>query len=164
MPRAALWVTPTRLASRAPGFLGRDDPDGGRYASGMQFVRRGSVYFALVFAVGFVLGVIRVIALVPSLGERWAEIIEAPLMLLASWVCARFVVRRYPSTDRLAHLASGVFALGLLLVVEFTVVLALRGLTLEQYLATRDPVAGGVYVVSLVAFASMPWWVSRDPA
>jgi hypothetical protein len=47
-------------------------------------------------------------------------------------------------------------ALGLLLGFELTVVLALRGMSLAQYLESRDPVSGTAYVCSLALFALMP--------
>jgi|SRR6187200_887452 len=118
---------------------------------------RGAVYFALVFGVGFLLGILRVLVLVPSLGERWAELAEMPLMLIAIIFAARFVVRRFPATQRASSLVSGGIALVLLIVVEFSVVLALRGMSISQYFAERDPVAGSVYVGMLVVFAVMPW-------
>lgn len=52
-------------------------------------------------------------------------------------------------------------ALGLLLAAEFTVVLGLRGLTIGEYFASRDPVAGTVYIVMLGVFAIMPLLVAR---
>jgi len=55
----------------------------------------------------------------------------------------------------------GFVALGLLLVVEFTVVLWLRGLTIGEYFARRDPVAGAAYIMMLGVFAVMPLLVAR---
>lgn len=118
---------------------------------------RGAVYFAVVFAVGFVLGIVRVLLLEPSLGERWAELAEMPLMLIAIVLSARFVVRRFPAPRRASYLVSGGVALLLLVAVELSVVLAIRGLSIGQYFAERDPLAGGVYCVMLVVFAAMPW-------
>jgi hypothetical protein len=51
----------------------------------------------------------------------------------------------------------GALALALLLSTELTMVLSLRGLTLEEYVRNRDPVGGGVYVALLLLFALMPW-------
>jgi len=55
----------------------------------------------------------------------------------------------------------GFLALGLLLVAEFTLVLWLRGLSISEYLASRDPVSGTVYYVLLGVFALMPVLVAR---
>ena len=45
-------------------------------------VAGGAVYFLMVFAVGFVLGVARTLWLVPRVGIRWAELLEMPVMLV----------------------------------------------------------------------------------
>lgn len=125
---------------------------------------RALVYFSLVFGAGFILGIIRVLWLVPRLGERLAELAEAPLMLAVIVFAARFVVRRFPAPRAAHYMVSGLLALLLLLLVEFSVVLGLRGLTVGQYFAERDPVAGGVYLVLLVLFAAMPWLLGRKGA
>jgi hypothetical protein len=120
-------------------------------------VLRGLVYFGLVFGVGFLLGIVRVLVVEPRLGETWAELAEAPLMLVAIVVSARFVVRRMPAPHRAGYLVSGAAALFLLVLVEFSVVLAVRGLSLSEYVAERDPLAWSVYAVMLGIFAAMPW-------
>lgn len=125
----------------------------------------GAAYFALAFAAGFALGTIRVLAVVPRIGERAAELVEAPLMLAVVVAAARFVVRRFvPGAPAAARLAVGLVGVVLLLAVEFTVVLALRGLSLAGYFAGRDPVAGAVYVALLALFAVMPALVQRGAA
>lgn len=124
---------------------------------------RAAVYFGVVFGVGFLLGIVRVLVLEPRLGERWAELAEAPLMLVAIVLSARFVVHRFPAAQEASYLVSGGIALLLLLLVEFSVVLGIRGLTISEYFAERDPVAGGVYVLLLVIFAAMPWVLGRRP-
>lgn len=125
-------------------------------------IRLAVIYFAIVFAVGFALGAVRVLWLVPALGERWAELSEMPLMWLASYLTARYLLSR--SRDGLYWtdaLWAGLLALLLLLAVEFTAVLGLRGLTLSDYLASRDWVSGTAYMVSLLIYAFMPALVWR---
>jgi hypothetical protein len=124
-------------------------------------VLRALSYFGIVFFVGFALGAMRVTWLLPQVGERSAELLEAPLMLVAIFYSARFITRRFPASSQLGLIASGVLALLVLLFVEFAVVLGLRGLSISQYFAQRDPIAESVYVVMLVLFAAMPWIVGR---
>lgn len=123
----------------------------------MQILRAGILYFAVVFGAGFLLGFIRILWVVPRLGERTAELLKTPIMLVVIVLTAKWIVRRLvlPPTP-FARLGVGFVALGLLLIVEFTVVLVLRGLTINQYFESRDPVAGTVYILMLGLFAVMP--------
>ncbi len=133
----------------------------------MRILKAGVLYCVLVFGVGFVLGTVRTLWIVPSYGARNAELMEAPIMLVLTILAARFVVRRraLPQTTR-ARLGTGFIALGMLLGAELAVVLWLRGLTIREYLASRDPVAQTVYIVMLGVFALMPRLVGRttEPA
>ena len=128
----------------------------------MQNLKAGLLYFAIVFGAGFVLGTIRVLLSVPRVGTRTAELIETPVMILVSFIAARWVVRRFavPPTAT-QRIAMGLLALGLLLGAEFTFVLWLQGLTISEYLAGRDPVAGTAYLIALGVFAVMPLFVAR---
>ena len=128
----------------------------------MRLLKAGALYFVLVFGAGFVLGPIRILWVVPRVGERTAELMEAPIMSGVIVLTARWIARRVaapPTPSRL--LGVGFVALGLLLVVEFTVVLWLRGLTIGEYFARRDPVAGTAYIMMLGVFAVMPLLVAR---
>lgn len=122
---------------------------------------RAGVYFLLVFGVGFVLGVVRTLWVVPQVGDRMAELLEAPLMFVAILLSARFITQKFPALRPADYLISGGLALALLLGFEFTVVLGLQGLSLREYFASRDAVAGGVYIVLLIVFAVMPWLIGR---
>src|SRR3990172_621321 len=127
----------------------------------MRLLKAGALYFVLVFGAGFVLGPIRIVWVVPRFGERTAELMEAPMMLVMIVLAASWIARRVagpPPPPRLFGI--GLVALGLLLVVEFTVVLWFRGLTIGEYFARRDPVAGTVYIVMLGGFAMMPLLVA----
>jgi hypothetical protein len=57
-------------------------------------VRAGALYALIVFGVGFVLGTIRVLLKIPHIGETAAVLVEAPIMLAASWYVCRWSVRR----------------------------------------------------------------------
>jgi len=128
----------------------------------MKVLKAGLAYFAIAFGAGFVLGAIRVLLVVPRLGTRTAELVEMPIMLAVSFLAARWVARRFVMPYAVpSRLAMGLIALALLVAFEFTVVLWLRGLTLDAYFATRDPVSGKVYYVILVVFAILPLLVAR---
>lgn len=125
----------------------------------------GLTYFALTFGAGFLLGMIRVPFLVPRLGERWAELIEMPFMLVVTVLAARFIVRRFELPPRAApRLATGLIALAFLLVAELLLAVALQDRSLADYVASRDPVSGTVYLLMLVLFALMPLLLGRQPA
>jgi hypothetical protein len=134
-----------------------------------RVIRAALCYFAVVFAAGFALGVARVAWWAPRIGERSAELAEMPLMLVIIVLAARWVDRRFLSSAAAgSRLATGLLALALLLSLEMTVVLALRGLTLATYLASRDPVSGAAYLASLLLFALMPallplFWTRSRP-
>ncbi|MDP9161469.1 MAG: hypothetical protein M3O09_14710, partial [Acidobacteriota bacterium] len=110
----------------------------------------------------FALGTMRTLWIAPRLGTRVAELVEMPLMLLITILSARWTVRylAVPSTPS-ARLGTGFVALGLLLLAEFTIVLWVRGLTIREYLASRDPVSGTVFYVMLGILAIMPLLVGR---
>jgi hypothetical protein len=128
----------------------------------MEFVKAGVIYFVLVFGAGFVLGPIRILVAVPRFGTRMAEMMEFPIMLAVTIVAARWIVRRFALPPKtFIRLGMGFTALGLLLVAEFTLVLWLRGLSIGDYLAGRDPVSGTVYYLLLGVFAIMPLLVAR---
>ncbi len=128
----------------------------------MRILKAGVLYFVLVFGAGFLLGSIRTLWIAPRLGTRMAELMEAPIMLVVTIAAAWWTVRRLavPST-RSRRLGMGCIALGLLLVSEFTLVLGLQGITIRDYLSTRDPVSGTVYYVMLGVFGIMPLLVAR---
>ena len=83
-------------------------------------------------------------------------------MLVVTVLAARWVAQRraLPATAAV-RLGVGLVALAFLLIAEFTFVLAVRGLTLGEYMASRDPVAGTACVALLGAFAVMPLLVAR---
>ena len=123
----------------------------------MKSTKAGILYFALVFGAGFALGPIRVLWLVPRVGDRAAELIEAPIMLAVIVLAARAITRRLAvSAAASARLAMGLTGLALMLAAEFGLVLWLRGITLQDYFAGRDPVAALVYYALLGVFALTP--------
>ena len=128
----------------------------------VRIARASVLYFAFVFAAGFILGTLRVVFLVPAIGARAAELAETPLMIAISYHAARVLTRRMHIPSRTADRAlMGACALVLMLAAEFGLVLWLRGMDLASYFATRDPVTAAAYYIALLIFAAMPTLVGR---
>ncbi|MEL7502286.1 MAG: hypothetical protein AAFN18_07430 [Cyanobacteria bacterium J06554_6] len=127
-----------------------------------EVIKSGLLYFAVVFGVGCVLGPIRILWAIPHFGVRLGELLEMPFMLVAIIFAARWVTRRLAVPPLLwARLGMGAIALFILLVAEFGLVLQLRGLSVVEYVTSRDPVSGAVYYAMLCIFAVMPWLVAQ---
>jgi hypothetical protein len=127
-----------------------------------QSIKAGLAYFALVFGAGFVLGVLRVSFLVPRFGERIAELGEMPLMLAVIVIAARFIMRRFAVPFSMAaRIGTGLLALCLLLAAELLLAVVVQDRSLADYVASRDPVSGSVYLAMLVLFALMPALIGR---
>ena len=126
----------------------------------MKIVKQAIVYFLLVFGAGFVLGPIRILLVVPHVGIRAAELMEAPIMLMVIIAASRWIARRFPGTAELpSRLAVGVLSLALMLGAELSLAHALRGISVREYLSNRDPVSGTVYYALLVVLAVLPaYW------
>lgn len=128
-------------------------------------VLAGSLYFALVFALGFVLGTVRTL-LVPHLpgdGRLLGVLIELPLMLVASWMLCGFVIRRRAVAPAVgARVVMGGWAFTLLILAEMLVGAWLFGRSPAAHFALyRDP----SYALGLAAqlvFAAMPLLRLRD--
>jgi len=131
----------------------------------MRIFKPGAAYFGLVFGAGFLLGCIRVPFLVPRLGERVAELMEMPVQFVVIVLAGRFVVRRFSlPSDTPVRLGVGLVALGLSLAAELLLAVAMAGRSVGQYLASRDPVSGSVYLVMLLFFALLPLLLARRKA
>lgn len=122
----------------------------------MRPLNAGLTYFLTVFGAGFALAFLRIPFLVPRVGVRTAELLETPLMLVVIYWASRRLIRRHPELDRAARLRAGVLALALLVTAELLVAYALGARSASQYIASRDPVSGSVYLASLLVFALAP--------
>lgn len=124
-----------------------------------------AIYFAILFGVGFVLGLIRVPLLEPRLGVRVAELIEAPFMFLAIILAGRWVGRKLGiGSSGAVKLAVGALAAGLVLGADVVVGVSLLEMSVLEVFTSRDSVSGSVYY-GLVAWASVaPWIMSPSRA
>lgn len=127
----------------------------------MRILIAGLTYFSLIFAVGFALAMIRIPFLVPRLGERWAELLELPFMLLASALVARWLVTRFSLGTAGQRIGAGVIALMIMVLAELGLTMAM-GQSVMDYVSGRDPVSGLAYLLALVLFALMPLLTHRQ--
>ena len=127
----------------------------------MGLVRTAAIYWAVVFAAGFVFGTVRVLWGAAALGEGLYQAIEIPFMLVLGWVVARRLVRRGWIAGEGAALKIGALAFALLMVAEAALGLTLFGETLPHWLAnlTHPPRLWGL--ISQLLFALTPWAVVR---
>jgi len=100
--------SPSRQGSR--GGIAGDARENGRTnpVAGMRTaIKAGLAYFAIVFTVAFLLGILRVFAVAPRLGETGAVLAEVPIILSASRLACGWLVRRLGASDRGIRLAMG---------------------------------------------------------
>lgn len=120
------------------------------------------LYFAIVFGVGFLLGPIRVLLLEPRLGPVASVLIEAPVLIAAIVLAARWAPRAAGVPARTPHLLlTGIGALVLQQAADFAVGLFLRGMGTAQLLAQFATTEGRIYLILLGLFATMPSLVNR---
>ncbi|MBX3301394.1 MAG: hypothetical protein KF693_04195 [Nitrospira sp.] len=134
--------------------------DGERPHGLQQVVKAGAVYFLIAFGAGFVLEVIRLQVVALHVSERIAQAMEIPFHLLAMIIAARWAIDRFtlPPFPSI-RLGVGLVALGLWLVMEWIVILAFHGLSLDEFLATQDPVVGTLPIGALGVLTVMPFLV-----
>lgn len=118
-------------------------------------LRPALVYWAGIFALGFVLGTIRTFWLVPRIGELGAVACELPLMLAASWLWVGRVLRRYPLPERVAAIGMGAIAFAVLMASEAGLAIAL-GRSFSQWLGALWEPAGLLGLAGQIIFAAFP--------
>jgi hypothetical protein len=116
------------------------------------------LYFGVVFGIGFLLGPIRVLWLEPRFGPIIATACEAPFMLLAMVVAARWAPRvLHIRRDAKTLVLIGIGALVLLQIADFSVGFWLRGITPTELVLQFLTAQGNIYAALLALFAIMPW-------
>ena len=119
----------------------------------------GIAYFALVFALGFLLGTLRTIFVqdAPSMGRLLGVLIELPVMLSASWFLCRTVVRRFAVAPTvLASAVMGGLAFALLLLAEFVLSALLFGRTPGEHFVLYRDASYALGFAAQIGFALMP--------
>src|SRR5574338_1423904 len=122
-----------------------------------RILAAAALYFVLVFAVGLLLGPIRVLWLEPVLGPTIAVLCETPLLIAAMAFGARAAPRWTQMRGGwMAYLAMGLIALALQQVADLSIGFGLRGITLSEQLAFFATPPGYIYAFNLIVFALAP--------
>lgn len=121
----------------------------------MIVIATALLYFGIVFALAFALGVARVLVVAPAIGPAAAVFLEVPIVLAASWLVARWLLRdrhfQFPQ-----RLAVGGIAFALLMVSEALLAAAIFGQSLSQWIAAVLTPLGLVGLAGQLGFAVMP--------
>lgn len=120
-------------------------------------VRAGILYFAIVFAVGFALGALRVLVVAPVTGEFAAVAVELPAMLAVSWVaCGRVLRRCDVGAGCDVRTTMCLVAFGLLMIAEFLLWAVLLDRTSSGFFARYAEPAAALGLAAQIAFGAMP--------
>ncbi|MFN9496904.1 MAG: hypothetical protein ACK554_11835 [Erythrobacteraceae bacterium] len=127
----------------------------------MTILGAAAAYWAAVFALGFALGTIRVLWVIPLVGLMPATLIELPLILTASWLAAGWLVRRFRIASTEEALTAGALAFAILMVAECALASVLTGQSPAEWLAGLRQPHALLGLAGQVVFALMPWWRVR---
>ena len=130
----------------------------------MRMIAAAAIYWAMVFALGFVLGAIRVTWVIPMVGLIPATLLELPIILTASWFAAGWLVRRFAIASNREALIVGGLAFAILMLAECLLAGLLSGETPAQWLAGLYQPHALLGLAGQVVFALMPWWRLRRSA
>lgn len=114
-------------------------------------------YWAIVFAVGFAMGILRTLLVVPHLGEIYAELLEAPFLIFASWWTARTLnKRRLLSLSQAEAIVAGTLAVLILIGAEISLTDLIRGVDFKTWYAERSVPSTFLFSVLAIGFAIVP--------
>jgi len=120
-------------------------------------VRAGLLYLAIVFAAGFALGTLRVLVVVPHIGELSAVLAELPILLGVSWIACGYAIRRCDVDATFdARGTMGIVAFGVLMAVEFLMANVGFGRSLAEHLSRYAEPAQALGLAGQMAFGAMP--------
>lgn len=121
-----------------------------------------TVYFLALFALGFILGTMRVLFVAPRIGVLHATLAEVPLMLIAAYFMFRSTIGRWHVSPALSmRWAMTLWFLVLLVLFETLVGVALFGRTLAATWAGLAAPAGLLGLTAQVIAAMLPLFVRR---
>jgi hypothetical protein len=117
----------------------------------------GAAYFAIVFAAGFLLGVLRVTLVAPRIGDTGAVLIELPAIFAISWVACGWILSRFGVGQGWQPRATmGAVAFALLIVAELLLATAGFGRNLSEVLRSYASTHQILGLAGQIVFAVLP--------
>jgi hypothetical protein len=117
----------------------------------------GLIYFSMIFAVGFMLGIVRTLVLAPNVGESVAVAIELPIILTIGWfACLWIVEHRSIPVNFAVRAVMGGSALLFLLTAETILSLTLANRSLKEHLMLYSSLPALLGLMGQVVFALFP--------
>ena len=120
----------------------------------------GLQYFTTVFTFAFAMGAARVLIVAPRLGPTAAVLMEVPILVAASWIVARRLVRNRSLTLS-QRAAMGATAFTLTLLSEAALAALMRGESVADWAAAIATPLGLVGLAGQIVFAAMPIFVGH---
>jgi hypothetical protein len=112
----------------------------------------------IVFAIGFVLGTVRVLVVIPCFGETSGVLLELPLMLTAAWfICRKLILRLNVPSNAGDRLIMGGLAFALLMVAEIGVDVVAFGRPLLEHLEAYRSASAALGLAGQIAFGLFPF-------
>lgn len=128
----------------------------------MSVFLAGVAYFASVFAVGFLLGSLRVLILEPALGPLAAVLIETPFILSASWLLCGYWIKRFAVPSSIApRIAMGGLAFALLMLAETLLGIVGFGRSLGEIFTGFKTAPGALGLAGQALFGLFPLMRAR---
>ena len=130
---------------------------------GQVILRAALAYFAVTFAVAFLLGVLRVLVIAPLIGPVAAVMLEVPVILAVSWGVAGRVLRRWPvaAGGTGALRAMGALAFAFLMLAEAGLAVLAFGRPPGAWLASLATLDGAIGLAGQLSFGLIPWLRGR---
>ena len=123
----------------------------------------GLLYFMAVFTLAFALGIARVLVIAPRLGPTTAVLLEIPILVGASWIVARRLLRNRSLTTP-QRAVMGATAFTLTMASEAALAVIMRGQSVTGWATAIATLLGLAGLVGQIVFAGMPIFLGRGRA
>jgi hypothetical protein len=120
-------------------------------------IKAGGAYAVTVFAIGCLLGAIRIMLVAPRVGATTAVLVETPFILAASWYVSGIWMRRLAvSAEVDTRVLAGAVAFVTLMTLEVALSTTLFHRSMGEYWAGLRSPPGAIGFAGQVCFATFP--------